>query len=314
MSANVKKLPIRQARQIILVMMLTLLAALSTSRADLSRKVGRSGNERASSHPAARVDSRFIRVHPVSADEAGLIRPSEQARAVILIHGLQIHPVSNLEVLKANFRGWQKPHSQLVDALAPEADVYSFAYSENIPLERIVSESILRAKVGQLRDLGYTQIVLIGHSAGGLVAREFVEDYPDCGVTKVIQVCAPNAGTSMANMESGVRINQRPFLHCLTKEGRAVCLQERADKRIPPSVQFVCVIADGFGSGDFLISSASQWPKDLQDQGIPAVALHTNHFAIMHSKTQAQKIAEMVRDDMARWNQSQVVSMRKSLK
>src|SRR5205823_5158589 len=130
-----------------------------------------------------------------------LIRSSEQARAVILIHGLQIHPVSNLEVLKATFRGWQKPHSQLVDALTPEADVYAFAYSENVPLERIVSESLLKVRIDQLKDLGYTQIVLIGHSAGALIAREFVEDYPDCGVTKVIQVCAPNAGTSVANME-----------------------------------------------------------------------------------------------------------------
>jgi pimeloyl-ACP methyl ester carboxylesterase len=314
MHANLKKRPIRQASQIILVMMLIILAALSTSRADLPPKIGRSGNERASSLSAARVDSRFIQVHPLSTDETNLIRSSGQARAVILIHGLQIHPVSNLEVLKATFRSWQRPHSQLVDTLAREADVYAFAYSENVPLERIVSESLLKVKVGQLKDLGYTQIVLIGHSAGGLITREFVEDYPDCGVTKVIQVCAPNAGTSVANLESAVRINQRPFLHCLTKEGRAVCLQERADKRISPSVQFVCVIADGLGSGDFLVSNASQWPKDLQDQGIPAVALHTNHFAIMHSKTQAQKIAEMVRDDMPRWNQPQVVSMKKSLK
>jgi pimeloyl-ACP methyl ester carboxylesterase len=260
------------------------------------------------------VDSRFIQVHPLPPDEISLIRSSGQTRAVILIHGLQIHPVSSLEVLKANFRSWQKAHSQFVEALALETDVYAFAYSENVPLERIVSESLLNVKISKLKDLGYAQIVLIGHSAGGLIARELVEDYPGCGVTKVIQICAPNAGTSVANMESSVRRIQRPFLHCLTKEGRAVCLQERADKRIPPSVQFVCVIADGFGSGDFLVSSASQWPRDLQDQGIPAVALHTNHFAIMHSKTQAQKIAEIVREDMPRWNESQVASMKKSLK
>jgi pimeloyl-ACP methyl ester carboxylesterase len=222
--------------------------------------------------------------------------------------------VSNLDVLKATFRSWQLAHSHLVDTLAPEADVFAFAYSENVPLERIVSESLLKVKIGLLKDLGYTQIVLIGHSAGGLIARQFVEDYPDSGVTKVIQVCAPNTGTSVAHMESGVRLSQRPFLYCLTKEYRAVRLQERADKRIPPSVQFVSVIADGLGSGDFLISTTSQWPKDLQDQGIPAVALHTNHFAIMHSKTQAQKIAELVRNDLPRWNESQVLAMKKSLK
>jgi pimeloyl-ACP methyl ester carboxylesterase len=314
MDANLEKLPIRQARQTILVMILTILSALTTSRVDSSQKIGRSDNETTNFQPATRVDSRFIQVHPLPIDETSLIRSSGQARAIILIHGLQIHPVSNLEVLKASFRIWQMAHSQLVDTLAPEADVFAFAYSENVPLERIVNESLLKVKIGKLKDLGYTQIVLIGHSAGGLIARQFVEDYPDCGVTKVIQVCAPNAGTSVAHLESGVRRIQRSFLHCLTKEGRAVSLQERADKRIPASVQFVCVIGDGLGSGDFLISSTSQWPKDLQDQGIPAVALHTNHFAIMHSKTQALRIVEIVRYDMPRWNQSQVISMKKSLK
>ena len=311
---NLKELPIRQASQTILVMSLTILSALSTSRAGSSQKICRSDNATTKFHSAARVDSRFIQVHPLPTDQTSVIRSSGQARAIILIHGLQIHPVSNLEVLKATFRSWQMADSKLVNTLASEADVFAFAYSENVPLERIVSESLLKAEIGNLKDLGYTQIVLIGHSAGGLIAREFVEDYPDCGVTKVIQVCAPNAGTSVAHLESGVRTFQRPFLHCLTKEGRAVCLQERAEKKIPPSIEFVCVIADGLGSGDFLISNTSQWPKDLQDQGIPAVALHTNHFAIMHSKTQAQKIAEIVRNDMPRWNESQVISKKKSLK
>src|SRR5689334_2206265 len=132
-----------QASQIILAMMLLILEVLSTSRADLPLKISHPGNERTAFHSAARVDSRFIQVHPLPTDEISLIRSSGQTRAVILIHGLQIHPVSNLEVLKATFRSWQKAHSQLVDVLASEADVYAFAYSENVPLERIVSESLL---------------------------------------------------------------------------------------------------------------------------------------------------------------------------
>jgi Palmitoyl protein thioesterase len=312
MNANLRNRFVDRAGPILLITIV--LAALSTSRADSIRKAGRSGAEAAGLPSVTRVDSRFIQVHPASVDETTLLRSPGQTRAVVLIHGLQIHPLNSLQVEKPAFKSWQLPHSQLVEALAPEADVFSFAYSENVPLERIVSESLLKESIGKLRESGYRQIALIGHSAGGLIAREFVEDYPACGVTKVIQVCSPNTGTSVANMESGVRRIQRPFLHCLTKEGRAVCLQERADKRIPPNVQFICVIGDGFGSGDFLISTNSQWPKDLQDQGIPAVALHTNHFAIMHSKTQAQKIAELVRDDLPRWNEVQVVSMKKSLK
>ena len=312
MGANLRKLR-GEASQIILVNVLTVLPALPISRADAFQKIGPLGKE-TTNHSAARVDSRFIQVQPVPADETSLIRSFGQTRAILLIHGLQIHPGNKREVIKATFRSWQMAHSQLVDTLAPEADIFAFAYSENVPLERIVSESRLKDNIRKLGELGYTQIVLIGHSAGGLIARQLVEDYPDSGVTKVIQVCAPNGGTSVAHMESGVPGIQRPFLYCLTKEYRAVYLQDRAYKKIPPSIQFVCVIGDGLGSGDFLISSTSQWPKDLQDQGIPAAALHTNHFTIMHSKTQAKKITEIVLEDLPRWNESQVMSMKKSLK
>jgi hypothetical protein len=313
MEANPKELPFCQAGQVILAIALTIFLALPTSGADALQKIGPFSKE-TTNHSAVRVDSRFIQVNPTPANETSLIRSFEQTRAILLIHGLQIHPGNKREVLKATFRSWQMTHSQFVDTMASEADIFAFAYSENVPLERIVSESRLKDNIGKLRELGYTQIVLIGHSAGGLIARQLVEDYPDSGVTKVIQVCAPNGGTSVAHMESGVPGIQRPFLYCLTKEYRAAYLQGRADKRIPPSVQFLCVIGDGLGSGDFLISSTSQWPKDLQDQGIPAVALHTNHFTIMHSKTQAKKIAEIVLEDLPRWNESQVMSMKKSLK
>jgi len=289
-------------------------SSLADSGLQAAKKNRRSDLAAAQSRQADSIDSRFIQVHPLPSDESGLKRSLEQTRAVILIHGLQVHPVSNLQVNKAAFKSWQKPRSVMVEALAREADVFAFAYSENAALEEVVSASGLRDDVAKLKELGYGQIVLIGHSAGGLVARHFIEDYPDAGVTKVIQICTPNTGASCANMDAGVRKNQRPFLHCLTKEGRAVCLLERADKKVPPSVQFVCVIGDGMGSGDFLVSNGSQWPKDLQDQGIPALALHTTHFTVMYSKAQAQKITEVVREDTLRWNEIQVASMKKSLK
>jgi hypothetical protein len=307
-----------RALPLLILGLLGVLICFSSSLADSERQAAkknrRSDSDTVQASSANHIDSRFIQVQPVPSDENGLKRSAEQTRAVILIHGLQVHPISNLQVNKAAFKSWQKPHSIMADALAAEADVFAFAYSENATLEEIVSASALRDDVAKLRELGYWQIVLVGHSAGGLVARHFVEDYPDAGVTKVVQICTPNTGASFANMDGGVRKNQRPFLHCLTKEGRAVCLLDRAGKKIPPSVQFVCVIGDGMGSGDFLVSNASQWSKDLQDQGIPAVALHTTHFTVMHSKAQAQKIAEVVRENTPRWNEIQVASMRKSLK
>ena len=74
MHAKLKKQPIHQASRIVFAMILAILAALPTSGADLSLKIGRSGNEGTTSHSAARVDSRFIRVHPISTDETNLIR------------------------------------------------------------------------------------------------------------------------------------------------------------------------------------------------------------------------------------------------
>jgi hypothetical protein len=307
-----------RALPLLILGLLGVLICFSSSFADSGRQAAkknrRSDSAAAQARSADSIDSRFIQVHPLPPDESGLKRSPGQMRAVILIHGLQVHPISSLQVNKAAFKSWQKPRSVMVEALAKEADVFAFAYSENATLEEIVSASGLREDVAKLKELGYGQIVLIGHSAGGLVARHFIEDYPDASVTKVVQICTPNTGASSANMDAGVRKNQRPFLHCLTKEGRAVCLLERADKKVPPSVQFVCVIGDGMGSGDFLVSNASQWSKDLQDQGIPALALHTTHFTVMYSKAQAQKISEIVREDTPRWNEIQVASMKKSLK
>ena len=102
----------------------------------------------------------------------------------------------------------------------------------------------------KLKQLGYTDLVLVGHSAGGLVARHFVEDYPDAGVTKVVQVCTPNGGSFWANFRVGVRKSQRAFLGSLTRDGREQCLRERGDKRIPPSVDFVCLVGNRAGEGD----------------------------------------------------------------
>ena len=51
---------------------------------------------------------------------------------------------------------------------------------------------------------------LVGYSAGALIARYFVEDSPDYGVTKVIQVCAPNGGSGWGKLTAGVRQSQEP--------------------------------------------------------------------------------------------------------
>src|SRR5262249_40536477 len=66
----------------------------------------------------------------------------------------------------------------------------------------------------------------------GVVARQFVEDHPGEGVTKVIQVCAPNGGSSWARWATA-RKNQRGVLPPLPKEERQRALPGRQGRRIP---------------------------------------------------------------------------------
>src|SRR5262249_43539858 len=146
---------------------------------------------------------------------------------VVLLHGLKPHPFSKENVTKAIFHGWQLPDSVLVKQLVKEADVYAFAYAQNASVDEVAESPDLSDAVRRLRLRGYTEIVLIGHSAGGLIARQLVEDNPNVGVSKVIQVCAPNGGSSWASLKM-VRSNQFDFLASLTKETRRKALSDRS--------------------------------------------------------------------------------------
>jgi pimeloyl-ACP methyl ester carboxylesterase len=230
------------------------------------------------------------------------------------------------------------PGSVLVTRLSKDADVFAFAYSQNEAVERIHSALDSTGCVRLLRGMGYREIVLVGHSAGGLIARHFVEDHPDGGVTKVIQIGTPNEGTLLGKAGIGVRKSQEPFLHSLSKRGRRECLARRRERTIPDSVEFVCVVgqaelpervtltirrddADEFDitlsidlpRGDGMVSLASQWPEDLQGQRIPAVFLRTTHFTEMQSKAAAERVSELVRERQPRWDASQVAECRRNL-
>lgn len=261
----------------------------------------------------APVETRFVQVHPAPAEDGKFKRSPSQEQAVVLLQGLHVHPFSSASVLKPEFRGWQQAGSKLVETLSSSADVFAFAYGQNVAVEEIAGVPGLGDNIRRLRELGYTRVVLIGHSAGGLIARQFVEDHPNAGVTKVIQVCSPNGGCAMARFDTGVRKDQRSFLNSLTKESRAAFLKGRPDKKIPASVQFVCVVGEGAGMGDYLVSNESQWPGDLQAQGIPAIALKTTHFTVMRSKTDAQKLAEILNQNQPRWDAAKVAVARKDL-
>ena len=173
---------------------------------------------------------------------------------------------------------------------------------------------MLAANVNRLRAMGYREIVMIGHSAGALIARYFVEDNPGGGgVTKVIQVSPPNGGSSWGKRTGTVRQSQEIFLTSLTKESRQAALQQRMDKVIPPEVQFVCVVGTVGTVGDGVVRADSQWTADLQRQGIPAIRLQTTHVTAMRSKTVALNLAALVKEPQPRWTMKQVVAARETI-
>jgi pimeloyl-ACP methyl ester carboxylesterase len=259
------------------------------------------------------VETRFIQVAPPTPEGAAFTRSPSKTRAVILIRGLHVHPFSDSQVRRATFPSWEQPGSTLVRSLASDADVFAFTYGQAIPVGDVAALPSFHACVQDVRRMGYAEIVLVGFSAGGLVARQFVEDNPDSGVTKVVQVCAPNGGSNWAELTPGVRPSQQPFLESLTRRARIQCLRDRRDKRIPAGTEFICVVGTRFGSSDGLVSTRSQWTEELQEQGIPAIPLRAEHLAAVRGADGARLIAALVRERQPRWDSAHVAAMRKRL-
>jgi pimeloyl-ACP methyl ester carboxylesterase len=227
-------------------------------------------------------------------------RSPGQTRAVVLVHGLRWRDILASQMSQAAFEGWQQPDSALVRTLKADADVFAFAYGQNVVVDRIARSAALADNIRRIRQIGYEQIILVGHSAGGVVVRQFMEDQPNAGVTKVIQVGAPNGGSDWG------KGSPQPFIDSLTKQQRMASLQGRSDKLIPAGVEFVCVISGAFTDG--VVLCACQWTEDLQRQGIPAVALNKNHHNAIASQEGANLIGQLVREKLPRWDAAKVAT------
>jgi pimeloyl-ACP methyl ester carboxylesterase len=257
------------------------------------------------------IETQFVQVAPVQAQQHWWNSPGKM-RAVVLIHGLLVHPFSKANVGRPHLHAWQKSNCLLVKRLAQEADVFAFSYAQTVTADEIAECPALEKSVRKLRKDGYREIVLIGHSAGGVIARQFVEDHPDCGVTKVIQVCAPNAGSGWAKWQT-VRANQIDFLDSLTKPARRRSMSQRADKEIPDHIDFACIVGTGTVVGDGLVSNRSQYPPDLQKQGIPAYPFNSTHWMVLRSHKGVELVARLVREPQPRWDEKQVETVRRKL-
>lgn len=247
--------------------------------------------------PAPAVEALFGRVAPRPLLVA---RTPGQTRAVVLIHGLGLAlPLQREKATRATLRDWQRPGTPLVSRLGRHADVYSFAFSQTVPVESVAALGQLRAYLGVLRALGYAEIILVGHSAGGLIARHLVEDCPDHGVTRVIQVCAPNRGCPFAGLRLACR-EQVSFLLSLSLAGRERTCGARADKRLPEDVEFVCVVGSWALWSDGAVAHSSQWPEDLRRQGVPGYAVTTYHSGAMGNDAVIALIDYLVRTPQPR--------------
>lgn len=229
-------------------------------------------------------------------------------RGVLLVHGLQLHPLRPEKATRPEPHDWVNPKAELVQALGRDFDVYAFSYAQTLPVDLVSLSAGLRAGVEALTRAGYKDVVLIGHSAGGIVARQFVERFPKAGVTKVIQVGSPNAGSLLAMIDVGLPKPQVPFIKSLAPRSRA------AAGMLPDGVEACCVVCKVPRlPGDTMVPLVSQWPDDLRRQGVPAALVAVNHFEAMKAPHAVQTIAELARERLARWTPEQVEQGRQIL-
>ncbi len=244
---------------------------------------------------------------PYSANE--LTRSKGRDRAVVLLHGLDLRD-DGASSAKPRFVDWQGSTSPLVSVLSRHADVFAICYAQNTAIEEIASFPEMREAIGKIKRLGYSEVVLLGHSAGGLLARHFVEEHPGAGVTKVIQVAAPNGGTKLAGW--GVNLLQVPkeqavFVQSLSPAHRAAVLASRPNKAIPATIEFVSVVtcAAPKDKGDGAVNRHCQWPCDLQSQGIPCVCVQGAHNEVMAHDSCLDVYCSLITQPQPRWTASQ---------
>lgn len=239
--------------------------------------------------------------------------PSEKTRAVVLLPGLHVHPLRPAKVTVPERRPWQEPKSELVKALAKDSDVFAFGYAQTVPVDEVATSPGLRDAVARLRKAGYKEVVFVGHSAGAVVARQFVEHYPDAGVTKVIAVGAPFAGAEAATFKVGYPKVQKPFVQSLSPEARVAAVKANTNP-LGKDVEFACVVCKlKIAETDGLVFIRSQWPDEIQKLGVPAVLSEVSHFDAMHNAATAKIIAELAAKKLTRWAPEETEKARKIL-
>lgn len=239
---------------------------------------------------------------------------AKQTRAVILVHGLLPRVFHPDRAEKPEAHDWQVKDGRLVKALADEADVYGFSYAQTHGVDEVAFSRGLRDGVAAVKAAGYKEVVLVGHSCGALVCRRFVEAFPDAGVTKVVAVAGPFAGSGWAKLPGfTLPKTQVAFIQSLLPDAREAYLKGR-DVSLPKELEFCCVICKvSRGDHDTVVSLKSQWPDELQKQGVPAVVAACNHFEAMTCEACTKEVATLVSGKVVRWDEEKTAQARRVL-
>jgi pimeloyl-ACP methyl ester carboxylesterase len=151
---------------------------------------------------------------------------------------------------------------------------------------------------------------MIGHSAGGVISRLFIESYPDSGVTKVIAVSAPHTGSELAHLKGGYPKVQATFVQSLAPEARI----QAPPRKIDDKIEMACMICKlKRVDGDGLVNLNSQWPEECRKLGIPAVLVPGSHLEAMIGPAGVKAIGELAREKLVRWSPEDVDKARKVL-
>lgn len=235
-------------------------------------------------------------------------------RAVVLVHGLLPRVLHPNRAEKPEAHDWQVKNGRLVKALADDADVFGFSYAQTRCVDEVAYSRGLRDGLAAVKAAGYKEIVLVGHSAGGLVSRRVAEAFPDAGVTKVIAVATPFAGSGWANLPGfTLPKTQVPFIQSLSPDAREVCAKMRESK-LPADLE-VAVVACKVSrrDDDSVVALKSQWPDDLQKLGVPVVLTPCNHFEAMTCEPVAKEVVRLVDGKVKRWSDDDVAKARRVL-
>lgn len=134
-----------------------------------------------------------------------------------------------------------------------------------------------------LKETGHSQVILIGHSMGGIVARAVMVEYGQSRIARVITIATPHLGTSWSFIfpaTPALQMQSRgPFLAALKDEGRQ------------GSVPFLCIAT----VHDNIVAPFDQaWLAGAELMLISGVA----HVGLLHDKRVIERLAlELAKPD-----------------